>query len=129
MRWAPSATRRMFDSGRAATRFYAYSEATPGNAAWRGRFTVGHRSLIGIEDLPVRFRFPAGAAFEGLIEAREDTCMKAIRIHRRGGPEQLIYEEVPNPSPKTGEALVQVMAAGVTPTELSWSSASATRDD
>ncbi|MGI8570119.1 MAG: NADP-dependent oxidoreductase [Methylocella sp.] len=55
--------------------------------------------------------------------------MKAIRIHGRGGPEQLIYEEVPKPSPKRGEALVEVMAAGVTPTELSWSSAYATRDE
>lgn len=55
--------------------------------------------------------------------------MKAIRIHGRGGPEQLIYEEVPKPSPKRGEALVRVMAAGVTPTELSWSSAYATRDE
>lgn len=54
--------------------------------------------------------------------------MKAIRIHGRGGPEQLIYEEAPKPSPKKGEALVRVMAAGVTPTELSWSSAYATRD-
>jgi NADPH:quinone reductase-like Zn-dependent oxidoreductase len=55
--------------------------------------------------------------------------MKAIRIHGRGGPEQLIYEEVPKPSPKSGEALVRVMAAGVTPTELSWSSAYATHDE
>jgi NADPH:quinone reductase-like Zn-dependent oxidoreductase len=55
--------------------------------------------------------------------------MKAIRIHGRGGPEQLIYEEAPKPSPKRGEALVRVMAAGVTPTELSWSSAYATRDE
>jgi hypothetical protein len=34
--------------------------------------------------------------------------MKAIRIHGRGGLEQLIYEEAPKPSPKRGEALVRV---------------------
>jgi NADPH:quinone reductase-like Zn-dependent oxidoreductase len=54
--------------------------------------------------------------------------MKAIRIHGRGGPEQLVYEDALKPIPQRGEALVRVMAAGVTPTELSWSSAYATRD-
>jgi NADPH:quinone reductase-like Zn-dependent oxidoreductase len=54
--------------------------------------------------------------------------MKAVRIHGRGGPEQLVYEDAPNPIPQRGEALVRVMAAGVTPTELSWSSAYTTRD-
>ena len=54
--------------------------------------------------------------------------MKAIRIHKHGGPEQLIYEDAPNPTPARGEALVRVVAAAVTPTELSWASAYATRD-
>ena len=54
--------------------------------------------------------------------------MKAVRIHGRGGPEQLVYEDAPNPIPQRGEALVRAMAAGVTPTELSWSSAYTTRD-
>lgn len=39
--------------------------------------------------------------------------MKAIRIHQFGGPEVLQYEDVPDPSPKAGEALVKVEAAGV----------------
>jgi NADPH:quinone reductase len=39
--------------------------------------------------------------------------MKAIRIHQSGGPEILHYEEVANPSPKAGEALVKIEAAGV----------------
>jgi NADPH:quinone reductase-like Zn-dependent oxidoreductase len=48
--------------------------------------------------------------------------MKAIRMHVRGGPESLVYEDVPKPIPSAGEALVRVYACGVTPTELSWSS-------
>ncbi|MGA7992981.1 MAG: quinone oxidoreductase [Thermoanaerobaculia bacterium] len=39
--------------------------------------------------------------------------MKAIRVHVPGGPEALRYEDVPDPSPKAGEALVRVEAAGV----------------
>src|SRR5512140_3645127 len=39
--------------------------------------------------------------------------MKAIRVHAPGGPEVLRYEDAPDPSPKAGEALVRVEAAGV----------------
>jgi len=39
--------------------------------------------------------------------------MKAIVIHRHGGPEVLSYEEAPDPAPQPGELLVQVAAAGV----------------
>ena len=39
--------------------------------------------------------------------------MKAIRIHQFGGPEVLQYEDVPEPAPKPGEALLKVEAAGV----------------
>ncbi len=39
--------------------------------------------------------------------------MKAIRIHAPGGPEALRYEDVPDPAPKAGEAVVRVEAAGV----------------
>ena len=34
----------------------------------------------------------------------------------------------PKPVPRRSEALVQVLAAGITPTELSWPSAYTTRD-
>jgi NADPH:quinone reductase-like Zn-dependent oxidoreductase len=46
--------------------------------------------------------------------------MKAIRIHGRDGPEQLVYEDVPQPHPGQGEVLVRVYAAGVIATELRW---------
>jgi NADPH2:quinone reductase len=39
--------------------------------------------------------------------------MKAIRVHAVGGPEALRYEDVPDPSPKPGEAVVRIEAAGV----------------
>src|SRR5262249_47877071 len=39
--------------------------------------------------------------------------MKAIRVHAPGGPEALKYEDVPEPTPKAGEALVKLDAAGV----------------
>jgi NADPH2:quinone reductase len=39
--------------------------------------------------------------------------MKAIRVHAPGGAEVLRYEDVPDPQPKAGEAVVRVEAAGV----------------
>jgi NADPH:quinone reductase len=39
--------------------------------------------------------------------------VKAIRIHQYGGPEALQYEDVPEPTPKPGDALVKVDAAGI----------------
>jgi NADPH:quinone reductase-like Zn-dependent oxidoreductase len=39
--------------------------------------------------------------------------VKAIRIHADGGPEVLVYEDVPDPEPKDGEALVELRAAAL----------------
>ena len=44
--------------------------------------------------------------------------MKAIRIHERGNPEQLIYEDAPQPHPGPGEVLVRVYASGIIANEL-----------
>src|SRR5260221_12348216 len=46
--------------------------------------------------------------------------MKAIRIHGRGGPDHLVYEEVPQPHPGPGDVLVRVAASGIIVTELTW---------
>ncbi|HYZ34860.1 MAG TPA: quinone oxidoreductase [Crenalkalicoccus sp.] len=37
----------------------------------------------------------------------------AIRLHEPGGPEKLVWEEVPRPEPKAGEALVRQEAVGL----------------
>lgn len=39
--------------------------------------------------------------------------MKAVRVHSFGGPDVLRYEDVAQPTPKRGEALVKIDAAGV----------------
>jgi NADPH:quinone reductase-like Zn-dependent oxidoreductase len=41
--------------------------------------------------------------------------MKAVRIHKYGGPEVLQYEDAPRPKPQADEVLVRVHAAGVNP--------------
>jgi NADPH2:quinone reductase len=39
--------------------------------------------------------------------------MKAVRVHKPGGPEGLIYEDVPNPTAGAGQAVVKVEAIGL----------------
>src|SRR5262249_2978048 len=39
--------------------------------------------------------------------------MKAVRVHKHGGPEVLTLEEIPVPEPKAGEARVKIEAIGV----------------
>jgi NADPH:quinone reductase-like Zn-dependent oxidoreductase len=46
--------------------------------------------------------------------------MKAIRLHGRGGPDQLVYEDAPHRHPGVGEVLVRVYATGVIANELKW---------
>lgn len=43
--------------------------------------------------------------------------MKAIRMHDYGGPDQLIFEDIPNPQPRDNEVLIKVKAAGVNPVD------------
>jgi len=46
--------------------------------------------------------------------------MKAVRLHKEGGPEQLVYEDAPKPQLDAGEALIRVHATGITPAELTY---------
>jgi len=46
--------------------------------------------------------------------------MRAVVLRAAGGPEQLVLEQVPTPSPEPGEALVRVRAAAITRDELEW---------
>jgi len=39
--------------------------------------------------------------------------VKAIQLHQTGGPEVLLYTDVPDPIPAAGEVLVRMEAAGV----------------
>lgn len=43
--------------------------------------------------------------------------MKAVRIHTHGGPETLVYDDAPRPTPLTGEVLIRVRAASVNPVD------------
>jgi NADPH:quinone reductase-like Zn-dependent oxidoreductase len=48
--------------------------------------------------------------------------MKAVRNPiSKGSPDQLVYEDAPQPEPKAGEVLVRVYAVGVSPAEFTWS--------
>jgi NADPH:quinone reductase-like Zn-dependent oxidoreductase len=49
-----------------------------------------------------------------------DKEMKAIRIHGRGGPDHLVYQDAPQPHPGPGEVLVRVYATGIIANELKW---------
>jgi NADPH2:quinone reductase len=44
--------------------------------------------------------------------------MKSIRLHSYGDPDQLRYEDSPDPKPGPGELLVKVAAAGVNPVDF-----------
>jgi NADPH:quinone reductase-like Zn-dependent oxidoreductase len=46
--------------------------------------------------------------------------MRAIRIHGRGGPDHLVYEDAPRPRPSPGQVLVRVYATGIIANELKW---------
>ena len=52
------------------------------------------------------------------MEAKE--AMKAIRIHGRGGPDHLVFEDAPQPRPGAGEVLARVAATAVIANELRW---------
>jgi len=44
--------------------------------------------------------------------------MKALRFSKFGPPSVLTIEEVPRPEPVDGEALIQVKAAGINPSDV-----------
>jgi NADPH:quinone reductase-like Zn-dependent oxidoreductase len=54
--------------------------------------------------------------------------MRAVRLVRSQQTASLVEERVAKPEPATGELLIEVYAAGVTPTELEWYPSSHTKD-
>src|SRR5262245_18982984 len=63
---------------------------------------------------------PANHALADPTRPQATGTMKAIRLHRKGGPETLIYEDVPIPPLRPGDALIRVYAAGISPAEFTW---------
>src|SRR5258708_36772416 len=51
------------------------------------------------------------------IVSKSRMRMRAIRIHRFGGPEVLDLEDVPVPQPRENELLVRIHAASVNPVD------------
>jgi NADPH:quinone reductase-like Zn-dependent oxidoreductase len=67
----------------------------------------------------VTMRASAQVSKTGRAE-QKGTMMKAVRLHRQGGPEQLVYEDAPKPELGAGDALIRVHATGITPAELTY---------
>jgi NADPH:quinone reductase-like Zn-dependent oxidoreductase len=67
----------------------------------------------------VAMRASAQVSKTGRAE-QKGTMMKAVRLHRQGGPEQLVYEDAPKPELGAGDALIRVHATGITPAELTY---------
>src|ERR1700761_8234453 len=53
----------------------------------------------------------------GFARASQSHFMKAVEIHQNGGPEQLIYEEAPQPELHPDDVLVKIYASGVNPVD------------
>src|SRR5262245_45191562 len=63
-------------------------------------------------------RIRPGASREN--ERAKRDSVKATRLHGRGGPEQLFFEDASAPEVRAGDVLVRVFATGITPAELTW---------
>jgi hypothetical protein len=78
-------------------------------AALRRKFSNEDPSLNKINNLRLALPLPSSKTSRGYGETRErradelsvevskGTWVKAIRLHRQGGPEQLVYEDAPKP--------------------------------
>ena len=87
---------------------------------WAGRQqalapeTTDRRCLAGREE----WAAPAGSAYgerttPSTNPSTQGGTVRAIRISDYGGPEVLIYADVPDPAAGPGEAIVQLAASGI----------------
>jgi NADPH:quinone reductase len=44
--------------------------------------------------------------------------MRAIVLEKFGGPDSLVYKEIPEPEPKFGQAVIQIKAFGLNHAEM-----------
>src|SRR5207245_3355261 len=92
------------------------------------RFPSGRGMLSLREPVPISHtqRCPASLLTIALIGASSHkvrsamSTMKAVRAHKRGGPEVLRYEDAPVPEVGTNEVLVEVNAVPGTSGEFGW---------
>src|SRR5579859_7783783 len=106
----------------------AWSRRLPPGLAGRAPTSPRNRATLRAAQHEPRafFNRPASPAGDRIFVptpniAEKGESMKAIRMHSKGGPELLVYEDAPKPQPQAGDALVRVSASSITKTELTWS--------
>src|SRR5207237_3621437 len=75
-------------------------------------WTPRHRAHFQIY---LRYANKRNAAGRVINPSKQGKTMRAIRIHKYGGPEVLHYENAPRPKPQSGEVLIRVHVAGINP--------------
>src|SRR5579862_3417183 len=63
------------------------------------------------------------------MKAVQSKVMRAMQVSKvQAGAAEFVAAEIPQPKPSAGEVLIRVHAAGVTATELIWSTTTQTKD-
>src|SRR6478735_776543 len=81
---------------------------------WRSVSSYGTAAAAPTASIPSS----AASSFSSARVMRGSCLVKAVRIHEDGGPDVLRYEDVADPEPGPGEALVALRAAGLNHLDL-----------
>src|SRR6476659_5618101 len=81
---------------------------------WRSVSSYGTAAAAPTASIPSS----AASSFSSARVMRGSCLVKAVRIHEDGGPDVLRYEDVADPEPEPGEALVALRAAGLNHLDL-----------
>src|SRR5262245_25996439 len=66
-----------------------------------------------------RLRPPSGASScHKTVPAYWRTVMRAIVLEKFGGPESLVYKEIPDPQPEAGHVVIEIKAFGINHAEM-----------